>query len=189
MSSGHNVINELQEISNNIKSAGNSNLFCKSVFKDQGTEVSGKNLYFDAKPYPAPNPNRFALLEKPGINRYVMRGCFKTDSANRPIWDKNYTENKTICDDYEGSYCGGSDQRKEKCINDAPGGLADFTHPMVIDKDYSQNKDNDDYIRNGFIIDQCECSLNSNKLDSTFLNFQVLVLKVHQNILAGMINA
>lgn len=109
----------------------------------------------ELSPYPAPLPNNFAVLTKPGVNRYVMRGCFKAPkNQNTPLWT-NYEETE-ICDDYDGTYCGGSSIRRERCKNDAPGGLADFTHPMPAK--------GEEYLKNGFIMDRMECSLNMGEI-------------------------
>jgi hypothetical protein len=125
-----------------------------SLCKDKDSN----DLTFKNKPYPSPNPDFFAVLNKPGVNRHVMRGCFKAQpegQADSP-WGMLYNESSTICDDYQGSYCA-NPRNKEKCNTDAPGGLADFTHPMNTAGESS-------YLHNGFVIEQCECSMDSNQL-------------------------
>ena len=137
------INNELDGICNGF---GSTDEICK-----EKTRTDDHMYNFLPRPYPAPNPNFYAVLEKPGVNRYVMRGCFKSNSGDDekdiPLWAAEPT--REICDDYVGSYCHG---RKNICKTDAPGGLADFTHPMPI-----QGKK---YLKNGFIVKQCECTLN-----------------------------
>ena len=114
------------------------------------------DLTFKPRPYPSPNPNHYAVLEKPGINRHVMRGCFNSQPENsnfysaKAPWEAGYIDGYVQCDDYQGSFCA-HPSRKEKCFTKAPGGLADFTHPMNIK--------GTDFLRNGFVIDKCECSM------------------------------
>jgi len=149
-----------------------------SMCKDK----SSNNLEFKSKPNPAPNPDFFAVLNKPGINRHVMRGCFKTnnnltdpdaDFNETSPWENEYRLNTEICDDYQGSWCSGSSRRKEKCRNDAPGGLADFTHPMSLGSKQGKYEDGsikftgDDYIQYGFVMDKCECSLDIPEMEKS----------------------
>ena len=128
-----------------------------SMCKDKDTN----DLTFKARPYPSPNPNFFAVLDKPGVNRHVMRGCFKAqpDNQQNSPWSYEYSDHSLICDDYQGSYCAHS-LRKEKCTTDAPGGLADFTDSMDTIGDSK-------YLENGFIIKQCECSMDSLQLSDS----------------------
>jgi hypothetical protein len=128
-------------------------------FNSGGSLCKGKNendLTFKTKPYPPPNPEFFAVLDKPGVNRHVMRGCFKTSKNNDSPWGMLHSDNDTICDDYQGSYCA-NPRNKEKCHTDAPGGLADFTHPMNTIGESS-------YLHNGFVIKQCECTMSDREL-------------------------
>jgi len=124
-------------------------------------DKSSDDLTFKPRPYPPPSPKFYAVLDKPGVNRHVMRGCFdiptptiqQAEGDDIPnLWVDNGGKVTTICDDYNGSFCD-HPGRKEICKTDAPGGLADFTHPMDIK--------GTDYLKNGFIIEQCECSMDT----------------------------
>lgn len=152
---GDQVTNDINA-SCNIYNGGIQSITVKQktpIEGQSGTQSGTKTYYeYQRKPYPAPNPSHYAVVEAPGINRYVMRGCFKTSKdPGVPIWQQDNNQ-ITICDDYDGTYCGGSLVRKATCQNDAPGGLADFTHPMPIH--------GIDFLKNGFIIDRCECQLD-----------------------------
>lgn len=160
----HNELNENCSTNDSFLS-----LTCKDKDRISGSSGSQDNRTFfeyPRKPIPAPNPSHYAVLEKPGINRYVMRGCFETsDDPDLPLWNIDReiggninmnTKKKTICDDYTGTFCGRGGSAKNTCKNDAPGGLADFTHPMPIH--------GEEFLKNGFIIDRCECKLDTDQL-------------------------
>jgi hypothetical protein len=126
------------------------------------SEEGNNTKEFPRKPYSAPNPNFFAVLEKPGVNRHVMRGCFKTNKDHLSPWASQFGDTNlnlewgddVVCDDKEKTYC---HENRDKCEDmkalNIPGGLADFTHPMPIH--------GSDFIKNGFIMDRCECSLDT----------------------------
>ena len=90
---------------------------CKSRIEDPNSDNS---LVIDPFPYPEPNPNFYAVLKKPGVHRYVMRGCFNAPPESKDFdglyspYRTDYVENTEICDDFKGTYCRG-DSRKEKC--------------------------------------------------------------------------
>lgn len=130
--SNDNVTNEIRGIVNRID---------EGLCKDK-TNIEGEPYWeFPSLPYPPPKPDMFAVLEKPGIHRYVLRGCF-TDANGQQK-----------CDNFNGTFCEG---KEDQCINDAPGGLADFTHPMrAFDEKFLQY---------GFILDRCECDFDEDVL-------------------------
>ena len=90
---------------------------------------------------------KYAILNKPGVHRSMFRGCWKDVIGNK------------VCDTMPGSICGalGEEERDKLCMSDAPGGLADFEHPM--------DTNNDKLLRWGFIGKQCECSFKKDELE------------------------
>ena len=93
-----------------------------------------------------------------------MRGCFRSKAVGDegsfgekyrdiPLWVDSNT--KEVCDNYKGSYCKG---RESICRDHkAPGGLADFTHPMSVE--------GEKFLKYGFVAKQCECTMNQRELD------------------------
>ena len=130
-----------------------------------------------SKPYGPPNCNQFAVLNKPDVNRWYFRGC-EPDAINILLYNPKYHRTDAdghitsyLVDDFKKDYpnliCDLEGYCREgleaflfpntsylqSCANDAPGGLANSETDM--DK-YA----NQDYYRNGFIMDKCECQFD-----------------------------
>lgn len=153
---------------------------CDRGFQNYCTKETSGNKYthFNPRPYGPPSCGYYGYIRKPGMDRWILRGC---DLSKCKITTK---DGKTIRDCTPGKdnpelvcdtqgLCGegrrglgstitsatGFDPYLLTCDNTAPGGLAD---PMA-DMDEYDNTDQDDpktnYLRNGFIMDQCEGQL------------------------------
>ena len=136
-STSENIINELQDF---VFKTRDENQTQENFIK--GFDPTSGETFFPLKNkiLPPPGPEKFSILSKPGVHRYIARGC----------WGTSYTPDN--CDTFPGSYCGRltDDGKKDQCFSKAPGGLADFTYNMPTG--------NDQLLKWGFIIKECECS-------------------------------
>ena len=99
------IDDNISDVTHNLDTICNGFRFSDLICKEKTNE----GYYnYDPIPYPAPNPDYFAALDKPGINRYVMRGCFRSKAVGNevllekyrdlPLWVDSNT--KEVCDNY-----------------------------------------------------------------------------------------
>lgn len=132
------------DISNNYINNKNQELnkYCKTLKRSDGGYVFDKS-----KPYGPAGCDKFALIRRPPTNTWFGRGC----NLQKVIDDPD----SAICDAWEKGYCSMNDIFLGVCNNDAPGGLAD---PRT---DMDKYPNFDKFIKNGFVMDDCECKFNT----------------------------
>ncbi len=125
------------------------------------------------KPYGPPSCGYFAVLHRPEVNRWLYRGCNFSKCKKTPegkLDCRPSDSNPDLVCDLDG-LCGehlrgiqiGDPEMSPKaylaCNNDAPGGLVDPRADMDL---YTKtNEENSDHLRNGFIMDGCECQVKA----------------------------
>jgi hypothetical protein len=171
------------------------NDFCTKVIDKSGAlpNHSGNQILYDPRPYGSASCNKYAVVHKPGINPFSLRGntkdgsikdsdrimMYEYDADWTPNLSGEITENagrRSLC-----SLQISDGKMVDSCLNDAPGGLANWMGlPINVYQNEPERHSGDtydlipqwivgpyydpimvsgkEYLDNGFVIDSCECS-------------------------------
>lgn len=122
------------------------------------------------RPYGSPTCGHFAVLHRPEVNRWIYRGCNFSKCKKTQDGKLDCTmsdDNPDFVCDLDG-LCGNHGFNigntmdpavYRACNNDVPGGLVDPRADM--DSFSKTNLGNEQYLKNGFMMDSCECQVKA----------------------------